>query len=91
MSCMPKKLQKRENVKIFVGEQVHIGNNNTKINSDFEIGCKKCRKCKRITQEKYFFCMVGDLARNVETNLFITNCISEFIKHLLLVNQIKCR
>jgi hypothetical protein len=42
---LSKKLQKRENVKIFVGEQVHIGNNYTKLNSDFKIGCKKCRKC----------------------------------------------
>jgi hypothetical protein len=37
------KLQKRENVKICVGEQVHNGNNNTKVNSDVEIGCKKCK------------------------------------------------
>jgi hypothetical protein len=35
-----KKTSKRENVKIFVGEQVHIGNINTKENSDFEIGLK---------------------------------------------------
>ncbi len=50
-----KKLQKRKNVKIFVKEQVHIGHNNKKVNSDFEIGCKKCKKVlsKRITQEKY--------------------------------------